>query len=552
MSLHLTPIGPIPDDTARIARAAFPKGNAYMRMRDVLGVIYDDVQFADLFAVRGRPAEAPWRLALITVMQFAEGLSDRQAAEAVRARIDWKYALGLELTDPGFDFSVLCEFRARLVAGAAELRLLEALLAACQRQGLLKARGRQRTDSTHVLGALRVLSRLERVAETLRAALNAVATVAPEWLWARAPADWFERYGRRIEEYRLPRGQEARRTYALHVGADGQRLLDAVAAETAPEVVHSLPQIAVLRTVWAQHYSVGEDGQLLWRDPKALPSAAEIIESPYDPEARYATKRDLHWVGYKVHLTETCDDELPHLITDVATTIATATDVAQLPAIQDALAGRELAPSEHVVDAGYVRASNVLSSHERHGIDLVGPVDQDHQWQTRVEGGFTTDRFHIDWDQRQAICPRGCVSQGWCETHTARQRNMIHIRWSAQDCDPCPDRVRCTRAKTGTRARCIMLQSRTEYEALQAGRARQATPEFAAQYARRAGIEGTLSQGVRTTGLRRTRYRGLAKTQVHEVASATAINLGRLSCWLDGDRPISVRRSAFACLALAS
>src|SRR5436309_12702215 len=111
MSLHPEPAGPITDETMRVARAAFPHGNVYMQMRDVLGTIYDDALFAPLFAVRGRPAETPWRLALVTVMQFAEGLSDRQAAEAVRARIDWKYALGLALTDTGFDFSVLCEFR---------------------------------------------------------------------------------------------------------------------------------------------------------------------------------------------------------------------------------------------------------------------------------------------------------------------------------------------------------------------------------------------------------------------------------------------------------
>ena len=167
MSLRPEPIGPIPDETVRVARAAFPRGNPYMSMRDALGVIDDDADFAALFARRGQPAEAPWRLALVTVMQFAEGLSDRQAAEAVRARIDWKYALGLPLADPGFDFSVLCEFRARLRHGAAEQRLLDALLDACKARGYLKARGRQRTDSTHVLGALRVLSRLECVAETL-------------------------------------------------------------------------------------------------------------------------------------------------------------------------------------------------------------------------------------------------------------------------------------------------------------------------------------------------------------------------------------------------
>src|SRR5262249_51694595 len=156
MTLHPTPVSPVPEETARIARAAVPKGNVYVQMRDVLGNIYTDEQFADLFAPRGRPVVAPWRLALVTVMQFAEGLSDRQAGEAVRVRIDWKYALGLELSDPGFDYSVLCDFRARLVQGSAEHRLLDVLLEACKGRGLLKARGRQRTDATHVLGALRI------------------------------------------------------------------------------------------------------------------------------------------------------------------------------------------------------------------------------------------------------------------------------------------------------------------------------------------------------------------------------------------------------------
>lgn len=198
MSLQPEVIGPVPEETARVAHAAFPKGNVYMQMRDVLGTIYEDSAFAHLYAARGKPAEAPWRLALVTVMQFAEGLSDRQAAEAVRGRIDWKYALGLELSDPGFDFSVLSEFRARLVEGSAEEMLLEAMLAVCNERGYLKARGRQRTDSTHVLGSLRILNRLEHVAETLRSALNAVAAAAPDWLGSRAPAEWFERYGRRV------------------------------------------------------------------------------------------------------------------------------------------------------------------------------------------------------------------------------------------------------------------------------------------------------------------------------------------------------------------
>lgn len=315
MCLHPTAIEPVPEETARVAQAAFPKGNVYLQMRDVLGVVYDDTQFADLFATRGRPAETPWRLALVTVMQFAEGLSDRQAAEAVRARIDWKYALGLALTDPGFDFSVLSAFRTRLVAGAAEQRVLDALLAACKQRGYLTKRGRQRTDSTHVLGLLRTLNRIERVAETLRAALNALASTAPEWLREQVPPAWYERYGRRIEDYRLPQGQEARREYVAQVGADGHALLEALAAPTTPPALCRLPEVEVLGQIWQQQFERGGGAAGRWqlRDPKAMPTASDIIESPYEREARFATKRGMHWVGYKVHITETCDDEHPHL-----------------------------------------------------------------------------------------------------------------------------------------------------------------------------------------------------------------------------------------------
>src|SRR5260370_2026611 len=175
-------IGPVPTETARVERGAFPHGNVYLRLRDEVGVLYADETFAPLFSTRGRPAEAPWRLALVSVLQYVEGLTDRQAAEAVRGRIDWKYALGLDLADPGFDASVLAEFRERLVAGQAETLLLEGLLERCKQRVWLKAGGKQRTASTHVLARLRSLSNLECVGETLRAALEDLAALAPEWL----------------------------------------------------------------------------------------------------------------------------------------------------------------------------------------------------------------------------------------------------------------------------------------------------------------------------------------------------------------------------------
>ena len=221
MSLSPTPINTVPELTAQVARAAFPNGNRYMQMRDTLGTIYADVQFADLYPTVGQPAEAPWRLALVTIMQFAENLTDRQAAEAVRGRIDWKYALGLELTDAGFDFSALSEFRSRLVAGAAEERLLTQLLAHFVERGVLKARGKQRTDSTHMVAAVRELNRLEIVGATLHHALNVLAQLAPDWFCDHVTPEGFRRYGPRCSDDRLPKGKSDRPQLAETIGRDG-------------------------------------------------------------------------------------------------------------------------------------------------------------------------------------------------------------------------------------------------------------------------------------------------------------------------------------------
>src|SRR2546425_3565342 len=259
MSLHPQPIGAIPEETARVARAAFPKGSPYLTLRDQLGTLYDDGDFPALFPASGQPGLPPWRLALVTLMQFRENLSDRQAAEAVRARIDWKYLLGLALTDPGFDFSVLSEFRDRLLAGSAEELLLEKLLERCRALGLLTARGQQRTDSTHVLAAIRVLNRLELVAETLPAALNAVAAVAPDWLQAVTPPAWYDRYSRRIEESRLPKDTAAREAYAQMVGEDGFHFLDALEDPDAPQEARELPHMEALRRTWQRHYERTEE-----------------------------------------------------------------------------------------------------------------------------------------------------------------------------------------------------------------------------------------------------------------------------------------------------
>src|SRR3712207_4164372 len=225
MCLRPTSPPPVPIDTARVARAAFPRGSLLLSLRDGLGPVFDDGRFARLFPVKGRPAEAPWRLALVTLLQFAEGLSDREAADAVRGRIDWKYLLGLPLADTGFDSTVLCEFRSRLVAGGAEEALLDAVLEVATAHRLLRAGGRQRMDSTHVLAAVRAMNRAECVHETLRHALEVLALAAPEWLLERALPHWATAYGPRAFDDRLPKSAAKRAAWVRTVGEDGHRLL---------------------------------------------------------------------------------------------------------------------------------------------------------------------------------------------------------------------------------------------------------------------------------------------------------------------------------------
>ncbi len=548
MSLHPQVVYLVPEETARVARAAFPKGNVYMRMYDELGMLYANHQFAALFPTRGQPAEAPARLALILVMQFAENLTDRQAADAVRSRIDWKFALGLDLTDPGFDHSVLSEFRDRLIAGEAEDLLLNSMLTHFKDRGLIKPRGRQRTDSTHVLAAIRNLNRLELVGRTLQHALNAVAEVTPEWLLAQITPDWFDRYSRQLDEYRLPKGEQERRTLAELIGRDGVHLLTRLKQAQLLDHPRSLPAVDTLQQVWEQQYEY-VDEQLRWRNKDDLPPARDRIVSPHDVEARYSTKRSVTWVGYKVQLTETCDDDGPSLITHVATTGATDADIDALTPIHQDLAKQQLLPSEHLVDTAYASGEMLATSHREYGVDLICPVPPDTSWQAADEQAFDLTHFTIDWESCTVVCPNGKRNHYWTPGHGPSGKPTIQVQFRHADCRACPMRAQCTRSKAGARE--LTLQPQAEHEALQAARQRQQTPEFKARYAVRAGVEGTMSQSAYALGMRRARYIGVAKTHLQHVLTAAAMNLTRAIAWIQEVPRAKTRRSAFAALAAA-
>jgi transposase len=480
---------------------------------------------------------------LITVMQFIEGLSDCQAADAVRSRIDWKYALGLELTDPGGDASVLCEFRARLIAGNLEQALLETMLARFKERGLLKARGQQRTDSTDVLAAVRTLNRLESIGETLRAALNSLATVAPVWLADLVAPDWFERYATRVEEYRLPKGEAARTALGERIGADGHTILVAVYAPSAPAWLRELPAVQTLRRAWVHQFHL-EDDVVRWRKAADLPPAGTRFDSPYDTDARYGNKRSTTWTGYKVHLTS--DADTPHLITHVETTSAPVSDIDMTAPIHQALADKGLLPAAHLADAGYVDADLLISSHRDHEIDLVGPVRPDTSWQAKAGQGFDVPAFTIDWEARTVICPEGQTSFDWVPSRDSWGNDTIHIGFHRKTCAACPSRSLCTRSKTGPRE--ITVRPQPQHEALQEVRRNQETEAWRARYRKRAGVEGTVSQAVRVFGLRRCRYLGLAKTRLQHIFTALALNVVRLDAWLTGQPLAKTRRSVFASL----
>ncbi len=539
----------VPEDTARVARAAFPKGGGYLALRDTFPVLYRDETFAALFAARGRPAEAPGRLVLVLILQFVEGLSDTQAADAVRSRIDVKYLLGLPLEDPGFDASVLSEFRTRVLAGGAEAQVLTQLLEHCKAQGWLRERQRQRTDSTHVLAAVRDLNRLELVGETLRAVLEQLAEMAPAWLQSWLPFECYERYGRRWENYRLPKREAERVALAEQVGTDGYRLWQQLWADPPAPVAgwRDLPAVQVLQGVWLQQFTPdAETGRARWRRPDELPPPHRLIESPYDPEAHYSTKRETHWKGYKVHVTETCEPDGPHLITHVATTLSTTPDTAVLDGVQSDLAAAGLPPGEHLVDEGYLDGEQ-LARAQQQGVTVIGPAPQDTSWQARQGRGFALADFEIDWDVRQVRCPQGHLSRSW-RTGVDKYGHERHtVTFARRDCAPCPVRAQCTRAARNPRS--LELRARGAQEALQAQRALQQRSDFRAQYAARAGVEGTLEQGIRVAGLRWARYVGLAKTHLQHVLTAAALNLVRIIAWLEQAPRAATRVSRLAALA---
>ncbi|MBA3824184.1 MAG: transposase [Ktedonobacterales bacterium] len=533
MSIKHEPTPEIPAETCRVVHAILPHGNLVTRMRDHLGTLFTDEQFTDLFSSTGQPAFAPWRLALITLLQFLEHVTDRQAAEAVGTRIDWKYALALDLTDGTIDHTVLSEFRTRLVHGTAEDRLFEMLLLRLRDAGYVKAGGHQRTDSTHVLAAIRQTHRLERVIETLRATLNVLAVAAPDWIRAHIPLDWVERYDHRIEMFRLPKSAPQRQALAQEVGVDGQAILRWIDEEPQWLWLKELPMVQTLRRMWATQYTY-LDTRVQWRPEEEMPSPCEQIASPYDPEARWATKGSTRWVGYKVHFTETCDPEVPHLITHVDPPQPPNATIKPLPTFMN----RKPSALCFLMNTWWIPATSVLRRFFRAGTTTASSCSDPC---VRVRAGKQPGR-------------RGLPNRSFALTGNSRRSC---VRWDA----PAVPGGREKREYGWTLLAAIVSPVRgipnvpnALTEPLRCARSRSRRPSGRPVPRKRPKSSSTAMLCAlgskepmrRRFGSRRSRYRSETKTRRQMAATASALNLIRLDAWLQGDAPAQTRHARFA------
>lgn len=506
----------IPAEMAALGARLLDPGDPYRLIGDEVGNELVTQDWAFLYAERGRGAVCPIVLALVTLFQFMGNVSDREAAEQARLRIDWKYALHQEVVWEGFHYSDLCNFRKRLLAHAAEGLVFEQILRWVQAHGLVRKQGKQRSDSTHVLGCVERMSRLELLWESLRLVLYESKQAAGEWLSQAVPAVYWESYAERHSDWKL---SESEVKQALAQAAkDAVWLLNQIAS-SAPAEVQALTAVATLRTVCDQQ--LDQSGDEVQVKPTPI-KGKEVIVSPHDPEARWAKKRSTQWVGYKLQVTETAEPEQAvQFLTDVDLVAANTSDSEQIDAIHERLAQRDVTPAAHYVDQGYASGPNLAHSAER-GIELRGPVGPG---RSDKPAGYQQEDFVLDFDAHTARCPQGQITTQWSAYPAPEDpsRQQIAIKFSTL-CNGCPVRTHCASARTGR-----SLTISAFHEELSARRQEEQTPGFHQEMHARVAIEGTLSGMVRSQGARRARYRGQAKTRLQMLFTGAATNLKRLA-----------------------
>jgi transposase len=404
------------------------------------------------------------------------------------------------------------------------------VLAWVRGHGFLKKHGKQRSDSTRVLGWVARLSRLELAWETLRSALGAIQKAASTWYEQAIPAVFHESYSQRQSDWRLNEDEVA--AAMQQAATDGYWLLERI-EQDGPEEVRQLQEVHTLRQVFTQQFEL-QESQVQVRKPPI--KGKDVIQSPHDPEARYSKKRGSEWVGYKVHVTETAYSEEVNFVTDIDTVDANDDDSEAIDDIHARLEGRDLKPKEHYVDKGYVSGANIAHSAARE-IELLGPISADTS--TKPEGFKQVD-FDLDFERQVATCPGGQTSVSWLERPQDDGSVGVHVLFRHR-CETCPYRALCAPGKSGR-----SLEVSPYCAEIRARRVEMQTQDFKEEMKHRPAIEGTLSEMVRTHGLRRARYRGKAKVRLQHLFTGAAVNLKRLA-WALAARKQGKRALAAGC-----
>ena len=475
-------------------------------------------------ADNGRPGIEPVLMAGVTLLQFMEKVPDRKAVELVRLHLGWKHALNLKIDDSGFHPTSLVSFRQRLMAHKDGRLIFDAILQLLSGKSLLKRRGKQRLDSTHVLGAVARMGRLETVRETIRLFLETVQQLClegslPEWsLFHDRYIDCDIAWHKAGKELLISKYQQA--------GLDMHRLLQ-WACEIPELTEHERTQL--LQRVFNEQYELTEQGP---RQRK--PEDSGTVKNPHDPDVQWSSKDrngKKAWEGYKVQIAETVPEDknsqrkkgrpTTGFITEITTTEAIASDFAGRQIVEQRQEEHGLgAADECYVDAGYI-SDDTLAEADQEGRVLMGPARPSRNSSGKL---FTAEAFDVSIADRRAICPAGHASTQ-CSRLENEETGQVNYRfeWSYH-CDGCPLQSQCTRARSGRR----MLLVGEHHDHLQRRRRLMQTQAFQEAMKQRNGIEGTISEFARNGG-RRTRYRGLSKTSLCNYLHGAALNVKRLT-----------------------
>jgi len=504
----------IPFSTREIVDPLMKPDSVCRLLGDRGEALLDEDNLCQMYAGEGRSGINPLIMSFVLILQFLENIPDRQAAHMVVMRMDWKYALRQELTWSGFDYSSLCNFRKRLYAHDQEFVVFDQLVCALREQGYIKAQ-RQRTDATHVLGAIERLSRLELVLETMRLTLGALINADAPWMVKQLPASFVTEYSEKREDYRLSKTQVDQ--LMLKAGGDGFWLLGQIERQ-GDERLQELAEVHLLRRVLGEQFEPPSGGTPAKTRPNTT-ACGDVIASPQDPDVRYSKKgKHTQWEGYKAQVTETVDDELP-LITDIGIHSAIEADSPALTTIQARLQARDVMPEKQYVDQGYCNGITIAQSQQQ-GIDLRGRVQE----RSRKAKGFRLQDFDINLEQQVAICPQG--KQATIFNPSSQADIAFHVRFGRQ-CQSCPVMAQCTTEKRGR-----SLEISPYHTQLMQRRQEQQTAAFHEEMYARSRIESTICELARKHGLRQSRYRGMRKVNFQAAFTAVAVNLKRLARYL--------------------